>query len=60
MVRVKVESALLYLSLVMLVVAITLALIQRYVASVMSLIAGLTLLNHLRGGSCGDRSEGAG
>lgn len=54
MVEVDAESLLLYLGLAMLVTAVTLALTQKYVASAMSLIAGMALLNYLRGRSCSD------
>ncbi len=47
------ETAILYLSLALLVVAVVLALGQRYVASVMSLVAGLSLLNYVRWRHCG-------
>lgn len=53
MVRPITETAILYLSLALLVVAVTLALSQRYVASVMSLVAGLSLLNYVRWRYCG-------
>lgn len=57
MARVSIESLLLYLSLTMLVTAVALALIQRYVASTMSLIVGMALLNYLRGRSHSERDE---
>ncbi|MFN3267809.1 MAG: hypothetical protein ACK416_00955 [Zestosphaera sp.] len=59
MARVVLRTLILYLSFFLLVSAVVLALAQRYVASLTSLVAGLALLSYVKSlvGECGESSS---
>ncbi|MEO3993223.1 MAG: hypothetical protein QN229_02790 [Desulfurococcaceae archaeon TW002] len=59
MAKVVLRTLTLYLSFFLLVSAVVLALAQRYVASLTSLVAGLALLNYVRSliGGCSESSS---
>lgn len=59
MVRAVLRSITLYLSFFLLVSAVLLALAQKYVASLTSLLAGLALLNYVKSlvSECGESSS---